>query len=172
VNGKRLKKWFMLQVWRVQQVAQILTLVLLAVTDSKLLWDAVNWRGGIIADPYLGPLVIMIAIGLAVWAFAIFWDLRLRMWREQMNVTVERNPYAKERLTSKEVFMYSVFYMPVIESLAKNDPRMKEYADILAAWFKKETTEDPNLLRDMKEILGHIGSDRVDIIDAIRNRKT
>lgn len=170
MNGRGVKKWFMLQVWRLQQVAQILTLVLLAVTDSKLLWDAVNWRGGIISDPYLGPLLIAMGIGLGLWAFAIFWDLRLRMWREQMNVTVERNPYAKERLTSKEVFLYSLFYLPVIERLAKDDPKMADIAKVLAKWVEKETKEYPELLKDVRDIFDHIGSDRFDIIENARNK--
>ncbi len=171
MNGKRAKKWFMLQVWRIQQVAQILTLVLLGITDSLLLWKSVSWRGGIIENPYAGPLIIIIIIALAVWAFAIFWDLRLKMWRDQMNVIVERNPYSKERLSSKEVFMYALIYLPIFERLGKDDPKMADIAEVLRKWFKKETEEDPQLVKDVREIFRHIGADKFDLIEAVSKDK-
>ena len=166
-RGKRVKKWFMLQVWRIQQVAQILTLVLLGITDSLLLWKSVAWRGGIIENPYAGPLIIMIIIAVSVWAFAIFWDLRLKMWRDQMNVIVERNPYSKERLSSKEVFLYTLIYLPLMEHLGKDDPKVKEIAEVLRKWFKKETADDQQLVKDVKEIFDHIGSDKFELMDSL-----
>jgi len=170
MNGKKVKKWFMLQLWRIQQVSQILTLVLLGITDSLLLWKNTQWRGGVIANPYVGPVLILVTIGLVVWGFAIFWDLGLKMWREQSNVLVERNPYSKERLIAKEVFIYSLFYVPLFESLGKDDPKMAEIAQIFKKWLKKETDTDPVLLHDVREMFDYIGDDRFDLVEAARKR--
>jgi hypothetical protein len=137
-------------------VAQILTLVLLGVTDSFLLWDKVEWRGGIIADPYLGPFIILLSIGLAVWIFAIIWDLRLKMWREQMTVLTERNPYAKEKMSAKEIAIYQEFWLPLLEKFGREDAKLKRSADSLRTWLSKEVEKDPALARDVKELMEHI----------------
>jgi membrane protein YdbS with pleckstrin-like domain len=95
-----IKKWFMLQVWRMQQVAQIITLLLLALNLALQLYGFMTWRKGLFESPYTAIPTIVLALGLLIWAFAIFWDLRMKMWREQVTVTMEKNPYAKEKMTS------------------------------------------------------------------------
>ncbi len=159
----KFKKWFMLQFWRIQQVAQILTLVLLGVTDSILLWGKIQWRGGIISNPYVGPMIILLSIALVIWFFAIFWDLRLKMWREQTSVLIEKNPYMKERMAPKEIAIYAMTWIPVMEHLGKDDPVLKVYADELKDWLKREMKEDKLAPRDLEDILRHMGSERKDL---------
>ena len=168
-KSKRAKKWFMLQMWRLQQVAQVLTLVLLALNLSLQIFGLIKWRtGSPLSTSYVGVPLIMLVLAMAIWTFAIFWDLRLKMWRDQMNVIVERNPYSKERLSSKEVVLYSLCYLPVIEKLGKDDPKMMEVAEVLKQWFKKETDEDPQLVKDIREIFEHIESDKLRLIEAMK----
>ena len=171
-RGKRLKKWFMLQMWRLQQVAQVLTLILLALNLALQVFGLIKWRtGSPLSISYVGVPLIMLLLVMAIWTFAIFWDLRLKMWRDQMNVAVERNPYSKERLSSKEVFLYALIYLPIFERLGKDDPKMADIAEVLKKWFKKETDEDPQLVRDIREIFQHIGADKYDLIEALRKEK-
>ena len=168
-TAKKLKKWFMLQMWRLQQVAQVLTLVLLALNLALQVFGLIKWRtGSPLSISYVGVPMIMLLLVMIIWTFAIFWDLRLKMWRDQMNVAVERNPYSKERLSSKEVFIYALCYLPVIERLGKDDPKLREVAEVLKKWFKKETEDDPQLVKDVKEIFDHIGSDKVDLIESLK----
>jgi hypothetical protein len=157
-----IKKWFMLQFWRVQQVAQILTLFLLGVTDSFLLWDKIQWRGGIIADPYLGPTILLLSIALVIWVFSIFWDLRLKMWRHQMSVLVEKNPYMKERFSPKEIATYGLVWLPMLDHMAKSDPSIKEHAVAMRRWLKRELTEDALTTKEIDEIFEYIGEERKD----------
>lgn len=158
--ANKVKKWFMLQLWRVQQVAQILTLALLGVTDSFLIWDKVEWRGGIIADPYGGPVIILLTIALLVWAFAITWDLRFKMWREQTSVLIEKNPYMKEKFAPKEIALYAMIWIPIMERLGKEDPVLARNAQLLKDWLKREIREDELTTKDLKDIMEYMGKER------------
>lgn len=100
---RSVKNWFMLQVWRLQQVSQIVTLVMLTATLSGIIWGYVKYRGGIFGNSVFGILMIALIIGLVVWTFAIFWDTRLKLWRDQMQVLVEKNPYTHEKMSPKEL---------------------------------------------------------------------
>jgi hypothetical protein len=163
VKSNRLKKWFMLQVWRLQQVAQIITLLLLAMNLSLQLFDLVKWRGEVLKNPYFTvPLIFLIMFAI-IWVSAIFWDLRLKMWRDQATVLVERNPYTKERLNAKEMAQYGLIWIPILERLGKEDKKLAETAEVLKQWVKKEWEEDPVLVKDVNELFGHIGSDRIDL---------
>jgi len=156
-KSKRLKKWFMLQVWRLQQVAQIITLLLLAINLSLQLFGFIKWRGDALKNPYFTVPLIFLILFAIIWAAAIYWDLRLKMWRDQMAVLVERNPYAKEKMTSKELMLYGLLYIPMMEKLAQNDPRMKDQVETLRRWMAKEASEDPIMKVDLDELFRHIG---------------
>ncbi|MEM0343842.1 MAG: hypothetical protein QXU73_06320 [Thermoplasmata archaeon] len=156
----RIKKWLMLQMWRLQQVAQVLTLTLMAANLSLMVWGYVKWRGSIFENSIAGPLVILLVLGLVIWSFAIVWDLRLKMWREQVSVLVEKNPYMKERLAPKEIALYALTWLPVLEQLGKDNPEMKTHAEALRLWLQKELRDDSLVRKDLEDILEYIGKDR------------
>jgi hypothetical protein len=160
----RPKKWFMLQVWRLQQIASVMTLFLLALSEATVIWGFLKYRGGLFGSPYVMIPILMAAFGGAIWAASIFWDLRLRMWRDQMAVLQERNPYAKERLTAKEMAQYSLIYIPILEKLGKEDRKAADAAEVLRTWTSREWHDDPALVREVGELFGHIGSDRMDLL--------
>jgi len=55
------------------------------------------------------------------WLHAAVWDLKMKMWRKQTAVNIERNPYAKEKLTAKDVFQYEFLWIPILEYNSQND---------------------------------------------------
>jgi len=160
----------MLQIWRIQQPAQLITLVLLALNLSLQLFYFVKWRGAILNNVYLMIPLIFLLLFAGIWVVAIFWDLRLRLWREQATVLVERNPYTKERLNAKEMAQYSLIWIPVLEKLGKDDPKLAEIAKVLKQWVKKEWEDDPQLVKDVGELFGHIGSDRMDLTGLVKKQ--
>jgi len=160
-----LKKWFMLQVWRLQQVAQVLTIVLLAITLSLQLYDYVRWRAGpLFETPYVGVPILLLILAIIIWCIAIYWDLRLKMWREQATVLIERNPYTKEKLTSKEIVVYGLMWLPIMEKMAKDDPKLAEAVEIVKQWMKRVSEEDPNTIPGIKDIFDHIGKDGMGLL--------
>ena len=155
-----LKKWFMLQMWRMQQIAQLATLALLAVNLSLQVYDFMSWRGSVFETPYTGvPLIALILVAI-IWLFSIVWDLRMRMWREQHSVLVEKNPYTKEKMTAKEIAIYAYMWLPLMDRIGKDDPEVREAAKTVRAWLLKAYVEDPSLEGEVKEITDFIGKDR------------
>ena len=146
------KKWFMLQVWRLQQVAQVLTLALLALNLSLQVWGYVKWRNEWLANPITGVLLFIGALAAAIWTFAILWDIKFKMWREQQAVLIERNPYAKEKMAAKEVALYELLWLPMLEKIGKDDPKIQAAARDLKDWVTKLTELDPVLENDLKEV--------------------
>jgi hypothetical protein len=150
------KKWFMLQVWRLQQVAAILTLVLLSLNLALQIYNYMQWRPAIIS-PYILVPILLLMITLAIWLFALFWDLKAKMWREQMAVAMERNPYAKEKLYAKEIANYAFMWLPILDNLGKTDPEAKAHADSLRTWVDKALKDDAAAMMEWKELLEYIG---------------
>lgn len=161
-----IKKWFMLQMWRVQQVAQILTIALLAVNLTLQLYTYMKWReGDLFATPYIGGSIILLVLLAGVWAFALIWDLRLKMWREQMTVVVEKNPFTKEKMTPKEIMVYGILWLPMLDRLAKEDPKIKESADAMRRWVIRSMKEDRIAEMEVGTILEYIGAKDMDFLD-------
>jgi len=160
-----IKKWFMLQVWRFQQVAAIMTIGLLALNLSLQLYTFLDWRSGLFSSPYSGLPILLLVIFAIIWGIAIFWDLRMKMWREQMAVTYERNPYAKEKMYSKEVMLFAITWLPIMDRMGKDDPNIREAADALRAWLKKATEEDKSLQGELEDLLKILGTDHREFID-------
>jgi len=72
-------------------------------------------------------------------------------------VMMERNPYGKEKLNAKEVALYKLTWLPVMDRLAKDDPKVKEAADFLRAWIKRAEELDPILRNDLEDLERHMG---------------
>ena len=160
-----IKKWFMFQMWRVQQIAALISVILLSMNLALLVYPYLNWRGGIFENTYVGIIFLIFIIFLAVWIFSLIWDLRLKMWREQMAVAVERNPYAKEKFYSKEAMLYTLAYLPLLDNLGKEDPKAKEAAKALRDWFRRALETDPALQRELGDLLKFIGQKDESLID-------
>lgn len=148
----KLKKWFMLQMWRFQQIAAVMTLGLLALNLSLQVNSFMNWRGGWFSNPYLGVPFILLVLISVIWCVSVVWDLKMKMWREQAAVMYERNPYSKEKLVSKEVVQMSGFWIPDLRKSGNI-----EEAEFIRRWLKKELETDPALRSELKDLLSRIG---------------
>lgn len=162
------KKWFMLQMWRFQQVSQIATLALLALNLALQMYNFVSWRGSVFSSPYTAVPLILLILVAGIWAFAIFWDMRMKMWREQMAVVMERNPYAKERMYSKELVVYSMLWLPLLDHLGENDPKIKDSAEHLRAWLKQSYADDRSLEKEVGDILKYMGAKNDDVFGLLK----
>ena len=150
------KKWFMLQMWRVQQIAAVMTLVLMAINLSLQVYDYMSWRSGVFSSPYSGALIILITLGLIIWALSIVWDTKLRMWREQMIVLVEKNPYTKEKMSPKEIVQYKLLWLPLVRKIGESDPELREYGEKVQAWVDRVLRDDPSVVRDVEELTRYV----------------
>jgi hypothetical protein len=164
-----IKKWLMLQMWRIQQVAQILTIAMLALNLTLTVYTYMAWREGTwFGTPYVGGAMILLALAAGIWVFAIIWDMRLKMWREQMTVAVEKNPFTKEKMTPKEITMVHIMWLPLLERAGKDDPKAKKYADALRAWAQRSMKEDQIAQTEVKKIIEYFGGVENDIFDSAK----
>jgi hypothetical protein len=81
----------------------------------------------------------------------------MKMWREQMAVAMERNPYAKEKMYAKEIANYAFSWLPLLDSLGKTDPEAKAAAESLRLWINKALKDDPSAMGEWTELLAYIG---------------
>lgn len=162
------KKWFMLQIWRFQQVSQITTLALLALNLALQIYNFVSWRGSLFSSPYTAIPFILLVLVAGIWSFAIFWDLRMKMWREQQAVLIERNPYAKERMYSKELVIYAMLWLPLLDHLGEENQKIRASADHLRAWLTKSYSDDKALEKEIGELVRYIDMNDDDIFGLLK----
>ena len=153
-NAKNpIKHWLMVQVWRVQQIGGILSLVLMAIADTVLITNSIVWRLG---NYYLTVVLLLILLGSTILLCGWLWDKKAKMWREQMIVTVERNPYASLKLMPKEIIGYQVIYIPLMEFMAKTDEKNRESllhnAEMYRGWIRDGFAQDPELGKKVDEM--------------------
>jgi hypothetical protein len=162
----RIKKWFMLWMWRVQQVSQPLTLTLMAINLSLTVFGLIKWReGSPLSVSWIGVPLILLLLAFVILSFALIWDLRLKMWRDQATVLVERNPYSKEKMSAKEIMLYGVLWLPILEDIGKRDPKAKLAADALREWIRKASKEEPVMEKDLDDVFEYIGFGKKELMD-------
>jgi hypothetical protein len=162
----RIKKWFMLWMWRVQQVSQPLTLTLMAINLSLTVFGLIKWReGSPLSVSWIGVPLILLLLAFVILSFALIWDLRLKMWRDQATVLVERNPYSKEKMSAKEIMIYGVLWLPVLDDIGKRDPKAKIAAEALREWIRKASKEEPVMEKDLDDVFKYIGVGRKELMD-------
>lgn len=163
-----IKKWFMLQMWRLQQVAQLLTIALLAINLSLQVYTFMEWRGSLFATPYTGVPIILLILAAIIWGFAIVWDMRLKMWRESQAVLIERNPYQKEKMSSKELALYGMCWLPILKHLGETDPEARQAEQSLRAWLKRNYESDSILRKDLGEVFEFIGTKQSELLESMK----
>ncbi len=163
------KRWFMLQMWRLQQIAQVATIALLALNLALQIYNYMSWRGSLFSSPYTGVPILLLILVAIIWGVAIIWDLRLKMWREQMTVIAERNPYMLEKMSAKELLMFDLVWLPLLDRMAEENPDAKNSAHVLRAWMKKVAEDDPRTREDAEQILRRMGDVHED--DPLRLRE-
>lgn len=138
-----LKAWFMVQIWRFQQIAMVGSLILLVLNLGLTIYGYIDWR---IRNPYIGVPAIVLTLVAIIWLAAWTWDRRLRLWREQQAVMVDRNPFAAERLSPKEMLNFEWIWLPIVEH---SNP---ETAAKLRQWMESQYRDHPDLHNNVNEI--------------------
>jgi len=166
------KHAFMLVLWRFQASQAILGLVLwgilLTLSAFPIVWPRlseffVNVFGIQPNDPgavFLGLALLFGLIMSALFVLGVVYDKYLRLWREQWDVAIDRNPYAKERLTAKEILTWKHMFLPVLRAASfagtgnspnpGEDHEVREHIDFMEKWIA-ESLENPRTRRAVEE---------------------
>ena len=156
------KRFVMTQLWRIQQSYTLLSLLLWGIVISLTAYPVIAplWlpflqdRGipastpGVIA---LTLLLLFLAIYGVLFLFGVVYDKYLRLWREQLDVAVDRNPYAREKLTPKEILMWRYIYLPTLRVSGRQNPNTIKEIEFIEKWVERSVSEDGNIRRAVEE---------------------
>ena len=134
---KKAKHWAMKWVWRVQQIAAISTLFITAMTLTLQLSGKMDIG---IGNPYARTLTTFLFLAVIILSLGYLWDKKAKMWVEQGEVVVERNPYMTYHMTAKEIVSNLVEWIPLYESTGN-----KEGARVCEEWTKEALDIDPRV---------------------------
>ena len=164
-----LKKHFMIQVWRIQQSQMIISIVFWALTLTGIFYPYVDWRLKIafgIGTATEGMILLFLLVITAILSFGFMYDRIFRLWKQQHTVAQERNPYARDKMTPKEILYWSLFYVPTMEAeirlleLQDAEPavidRMKKsrkILDNLVAWNMENDSEARQIVEQTIEAM-------------------
>jgi len=144
-RSNALKRWFLLWVWRVQQPGTIFNLLIGTVNMTLLLNLYIGWRFG---DTYVGLLLTMTVVVAILLATSWLWDVKAKMWHEQMEVGVLKNPYQFHKMGPKELVMNKMIWVPLFRQMG-----MHNEADFLNEWCEEQMELDPILKEQAIEIM-------------------
>lgn len=147
-----IKKAMMLLVWRFQQVNSMIVIIGLSLTLTLQILPFVDWRFhklGINANQnWLIVLILFIIIFSGALIVGIIYDVVLKLWIQQQTVTIERQPYAKEKLAAKAVLNRKYFWIPLLKKTG-----LEKEAEFSTKWVEHNMNIDPNLRKDVNRVI-------------------
>ena len=152
-----IKKSLMTQVWRLQQSQGLIGIFFWALTLAGVFYfqyihaNFVKW--GIVRDDqvFLGTLILFLIFLGTFLVLGFLYDRILRLWKEQVIVAYERNPYTSEYLVPKEVVLFRT-HIETLRLLAKENPEALKQVRIMENWLARQISLDPTLARVVKGI--------------------
>ena len=147
------KRYIMVQLWRVQQSYTLLSLLIWGVLITFTAWPILSpvWQDflGRLGVPLSAPgavaaglLVIFLSVYVILYAFGVVYDKYLKLWREQLDVSYERNPYTREKLMVKEILMWRHMFLPVLRVASPTDPDARREIEFVEKWIAKTVAAD------------------------------
>ena len=150
------KKFLMTLVWRITQTGPILSIFFWGTALAGIFWPILGQRDppgpmwwfvrdvlGVGEDraTLVGILLLFLAFVTLILSFGFVYDRVFKLWREQMDVIVERNPYAEELLYVKERAQFQEFSLPLARAVYKvsPDPELKEAIHRAEEWVATGT---------------------------------
>ena len=140
------KKGFMLQLWRMQQSQALISVFFWALTLAGVFY--LNYFHPVFVSVGLpesaiaiGTTILFILIVLAFLLMGFIYDRFLRLWREQTDVIVERNPYSRERLLPKEIVFWRRGTLALMKELAKKDSAIQKDIEFMEKWIAKSMAD-------------------------------
>ncbi len=148
------KNFLMTIVWRITQTGPILSLFFWSTALAGIfwpilgsppagaipagpLWAFLRWAG-VSADrvTIVGLLLLFLTFSLFILLIGFVYDKVFKLWREQVYIATDRNPYADDMLFRKEVLQWRQFYLPLARAMYKisPEPELKEAIRRVEDW--------------------------------------
>jgi hypothetical protein len=145
------KKYLMVQIWRIQQSQAIISLFFWGLTLAGIFYPTYFHQHfvslGLVrpSDYFLGTMILFLVIIVAFLLMGFIYDRSLKLWREQTDVAIERNPYSVERLQPKEIVQWKRTSVSIMKELAKTDSAIQKDIEFMEKWVAKSLAERPDV---------------------------
>jgi len=132
-----MKKFLMTLVWQIAQAGSLLSLFFFSTALAGIFWPIVGSNGNPPGPLYallaslgippqhitvIGILLLFLASTAFMLVVGILYDRTFKLWREQMEIAVERNEYADNRLMHKEQLQFERFFLPLAKTVYELQP--------------------------------------------------
>lgn len=148
------RKRAMIYLWRAQQSGAIINIMLLGTLTAATMYSNYirEWTDNywILGDSVLGGLAItMFLIFLGVFGVGFAFD-RMKFWREQSIVAIERNPYGSYKLTAKEIHWIRL-WMAATQAGNPSEAQKRTLNDF-EQWVARSLSEDALLREEVEAV--------------------
>jgi len=154
------KKYLMTTLWRIGQTGPFLSIFFWGTALAGIFWPILGQQNppgplwwfvtgvlGVGEDraTLVGIGLLFLVILATILVFGFVYDRVLRLWREQMEVTIERNPYAYDVLIVKERTQMAQYYLPLARAVYKvsPDPELKVAIAHVEEWVRTGRLKPP-----------------------------
>jgi hypothetical protein len=151
---KGLRKRAMVYLWRAQQSGAIINILLLGTLTAASLYrlylkDYFDNFGFPAAQELPGVLITMFIIFASVFGIGFAFD-RLKFWKEQNIVGIERNPYGSYKLTAKEIHWIRLWSAAV--TAGNPSAKQQETVAHFEKWIERSLAEDSVLRSEVDAV--------------------
>lgn len=148
-----MKKFIMKNIWRFSQAGQFLSLFFWSIALTGIVWPIIKENMLNFLNPIsieranlIGLSLLFIGMLSLIFILGFIYD-KTKMWKEQTIISVERNPFANERLSPKEFIMLEIYI-----SLLHTIPQLYSLEMKLENWVQRQAKENPSLLSDVEKL--------------------
>ena len=154
VKNTGVRKRAMVYLWRAQQSGAIINIMLLGTLTAATLYrsylkDYFDNYGFPPEQELPGVVITMLMIFTAVFGVGFAFD-KLKFWKEQSVVGVERNLYSSFKLMPKEIYWLRLW----ISATQAGNPNeeQKKLIDLFETWIKRSMEEDELLRKEVDAV--------------------
>jgi hypothetical protein len=149
-----LKKRLMEFMWRLQASQTIIGIIFWPLTLTGIFYPYIRERTdnfGLGQESVLGGMLILFSIiVLFIVIFGLIFD-KLRFWKEQNIVLIERNPYASIKLNAKEIYWMKMWSLALRANPGLSADLKKEL-ELFDRWINYNLAEDIVLRNEVERI--------------------
>ena len=139
------KKKLMTYLWRIQQTQMVISIVFWSLTLTGVFYEYVRERFNNFGlgqeNVFAGMLVMFMIIIVVILLFGFIYD-KLKFWKEQQLVIVERNPYTSWKLNPVHT-MWVELWVAAIKDMQPMTPELKEKVEFYEKWIARLEEIDP-----------------------------
>lgn len=151
------KKALMIQLWRIQQSQSVISLFFWALTLAGVFY--LNYFHPVFvslglpkSEVFLGTIILFFIIIVAFLVIGLIYDRILKLWVEQTDVSVERNPYSSGYLMPKDVIFWRRSTLPIMRELARKDSSIQKDVEFMEKWIEVSMDKQKGLADNVMKL--------------------